>query len=393
MGQFVQILFYLGAIQGLLLFWFLFTVKTNRISNRLLGLLTLFWAIVLLQFPLQEQGLYSNYPHLLKTISNLLFAFFPLLYLHVKYLLSDHQKFDYRDFWHFLPMLINILLHSNFLILSGEEKIEIIRNQNDYYRIVGIIGDEIIAIQGMVYSFLVLRRLHRYGKNIEHFQSSVNKTTLKVLVVGTSLTLVSWLIGTVGIHLDFFQIKVNVDLFMYVYLILVLVIYFISYMSLKTPEMYKLNNELMDMEEGSEEALMENSKYKPLELIKEQDEKTQELLDRLEVFMMEEKPFIDADLGLQDLADRLEITRHQLSNLINQQHHMNFYEFVNSHRVMEVKSLMEDPKNKNIKLMSLAYDAGFNSKSSFNRIFKQIAGMTPSQYYHSLAIYQTENSK
>jgi len=147
------------------------------------------------------------------------------------------------------------------------------------------------------------------------------------------------------------------------------------------------------MDEDSDEELMTDIKYKPLELIEYQVKKTQELLDRLQIFMEKEKPFIDADLGIQELAGQLEITRHQLSYLINQQHHMSFYEFVNSHRVMEVKSLMEDPKNKNIKLMSLAYDAGFNSKSSFNRIFKQFAGMTPSQYYHSLAIHQTENSK
>jgi len=393
MEQFVQILLYLGAIQGFLLFWFLFTVKKNRLSNRLLGLLTLFWAIVLLQFPLQQEGLYSNYPHLLKTISNLLFAFFPLLYLHVKYLLSDYKKFDYRDLWHFLPLLINIILHGEFFLMGGEEKIDIIRNQNDYYRIVGIVGDEIIAIQGILYSFLVFRRLNRYSKEIEHYQSSVNKTTLQVLLIGTSLTLISWLIGTVGINLDFFDIKVSVDLFMYVYLILVLVIYFISYMSLKTPEMYKLTKEFRDIEEDTEEELIAASQYKPLELIEEQDEKTQELLDRLQLFMEEEKPYIDADLGLQELADQLEVSRHQLSLLINQQHHMNFYEFVNSHRVREVQGLMQKPDNKNIKLMNLAYDAGFNSKSSFNRIFKQLVGITPSQYFSSLTMEQAKDSK
>ena len=100
--------------------------------------------------------------------------------------------------------------------------------------------------------------------------------------------------------------------------------------------------------------------------------------------MEKEKPYVNFDLSLQGLADKLHLSRHQLSNLINQQHHKNFYEFVNFYRVEEVKYLMRQPKNQHLKLISLAYDAGFNSKSSFNRIFKQLTEMTPSQYFASL---------
>lgn len=385
MSQFFQILFYLGAIQGFLLSGFLFTVKTNTISNRLLGTLTMFWAIVLLQFPLQEHNLYLNYPHLLKTVSNLLFAFFPLLFLHVKYLLSDYKKFDFRDLLHFIPLLINILLHADFFIMSGAEKIEIIRNKNIYYRTVGIIGDEIIAIQGIVYSTLVLKRLARYSKEIQNFQSTVNKTILRVLLIGTSLTLFAWLIGTVGVNLDYFEVKVKVDLFMYVYLILVIVIYFISYMSLKTPEMFKLEEENnKNTDEVKEVPTIDLKAQKSLEEFEQMQAETKEQLNLLQAFMENEKPYINTDLSLQSLADDLNLSRHQVSNLINQQHHKNFYEFVNSYRVEEVKFLMQQPENQNIKLMSLAYDAGFNSKSSFNRTFKQVTEMTPSQYFASL---------
>ncbi|NPD45591.1 AraC family transcriptional regulator [Lentimicrobium sp. S6] len=69
-----------------------------------------------------------------------------------------------------------------------------------------------------------------------------------------------------------------------------------------------------------------------------------------------------------------------MSNIINQKHQKNFYEFVNQFRVEEVKKMMIDPQNKHLKLISLAYDAGFNSKASFNRIFKQTTSMTPSQF-------------
>ena len=59
---------------------------------------------------------------------------------------------------------------------------------------------------------------------------------------------------------------------------------------------------------------------------------------------------------------------------------MNFYEFVNSYPVDEIKKLLNDPEKKHFKMISLAYDTGFNSKASFNRIFKQLTNQTPSEY-------------
>ena len=106
--------------------------------------------------------------------------------------------------------------------------------------------------------------------------------------------------------------------------------------------------------------------------------------EKLVEFMNREEPFLKADLSLNDLSESLGFSRHQLSNVINQCHEMNFYEFINSYRVEKVKGLMKDPANSNLKMMSIAYDAGFNSKASFNRIFKQITKMTPTQYYSSI---------
>jgi len=97
-----------------------------------------------------------------------------------------------------------------------------------------------------------------------------------------------------------------------------------------------------------------------------------------------EKPFLNPELSLPELADSLEVSRNQLSSVINKIHKKNFYEFVNQFRVDEVKKLMEDPKNKHLKLISLAYDAGFNSKASYYRIFKQLTEMTPTQYLETL---------
>lgn len=382
-----QIPFFLGAIQGLLLSVFLFTVKVNKLPNLFLGLLTFSWALILLQFPLQDFGLYSKYPHLLKTISMLLFVLFPLLYLNVKYLLSDFKQFKKQDLFHFSFFFIYILLYSNFYLLDPSEKLEIIRNKTLYYSLTQTIGDEIISIQGIIYSILSLRLLKNYQKEVENYQSTVEATLLKALIRGIALIFVAWIIGAIAVNLDIFNIPINYDLFIIVYLIIVVVIYYISYVAINTPEVFKVKRQLLNINiltKGKEEkefsTISDNIGLKESDSIKLDRSKEKMELENL---IKTDEPFLSPELSLQELAEKLGFSRNQLSTLINQEYKVNFYEFVNSFRVNKVKDLMKDPANDNLKLMSLAYDAGFNSKASFNRIFKQMTSMTPSEYYNS----------
>lgn len=393
MGQYINILFYLGAVQGFLLSVFLFTIKANKISNKLLGLLTLIWGLILLQFPMQADGLYRQYPHLLKTISQLLFAFFPLLYLHVKYLLSKYTKFRKIDLLHFLPLVINTLLWMDFYLKSGELKLQIIGAKPLYYKIIQIAGDEFIAIQGIIYSVLALGLLSIYKQRIKNYQSNTDKAIIKVLYSGILLSLFAWIIGTIGINLQLFHIDIHFDLYVIVYLILVVIIYIISYVAVKTPEVFKLDKEQIrvvfmkpdgegiDSRQNGKSILIGDETIAQDKIDEKVSEEIRSFNEELVEHMESQKPFLNPELSLQDLSDHIGLTRHQLSLVINQIHGINFYEFVNQYRINEVKQLMTDPSNYNFKLLSLAYDAGFNSKASFNRIFKQQTNMTPSQYF------------
>ena len=386
MQQIAQVLFFLGAFQGFLLSVFLFSIKSNKISNIFLGILTLCWGLILIGFPLQDYGIFVKYPHLLRIIPNLLFLISPLLYLYIKYLISDIKKISSSDMLHALPFLIYTLFLIPFYILSGPAKLDLIDNPNTYFRTLETIASEVIAIQGLVYSFLAFRRLLKYDRLIENYQSTIYKASLKILKTGTILVFLAWILGTISIHLQFFGVNLEINLFMYVYLILVLVIYFISLMSLRTPEIFKLQESSFDSESQEDigRSYKKNHKNISLEMIEELDKETLLIIEGLKQHMVENKPYLNPDLSLQDLANQMNLSRNQISALINQQHHMNFFEFVNLYRVQEVKSLMELPENKNLKLMSLAYDAGFNSKSSFNRVFKQQTQLTPSEYFNSL---------
>ena len=106
----------------------------------------------------------------------------------------------------------------------------------------------------------------------------------------------------------------------------------------------------------------------------------QPLKEKLLIHMETSKPFLDAELTLIDLAKQLALSRNQLSLVINNGVGDNFYNFINKFRVEEVKELIRNDSDKQYTIIALAQDAGFNSKSSFNSIFKKLTGLTPSQY-------------
>ncbi len=108
------------------------------------------------------------------------------------------------------------------------------------------------------------------------------------------------------------------------------------------------------------------------------------LAEKLTTYFKENKPYLDEGLTLTKLAGQLSMTRNQLSALINDKFGCNFYTFVNQYRVNEVKNLLTNPRNKEFTILSLAFEAGFSSKSAFNEIFKKFTGITPSEYQHKL---------
>jgi AraC-like DNA-binding protein len=104
----------------------------------------------------------------------------------------------------------------------------------------------------------------------------------------------------------------------------------------------------------------------------------------LKDYFEKEKPFLDGKLSLNDAAQYMDVSVNHLSQVINEQLGMTFFDFVNSFRVDEVKARLSSPDVKNFTLLGIAYDSGFNSKSSFNSIFKKFTGLTPSQFAKQL---------
>jgi AraC-like DNA-binding protein len=100
--------------------------------------------------------------------------------------------------------------------------------------------------------------------------------------------------------------------------------------------------------------------------------------------MEKSKPHLNESLTLTELAEQLGMTRNELSSLINSEYGENFYSFVNLRRVEEAKRLLADPDKAHFTILSLAYEAGFPSKSTFHSAFKKSTGLTPTQFRKNL---------
>lgn len=96
--------------------------------------------------------------------------------------------------------------------------------------------------------------------------------------------------------------------------------------------------------------------------------------------MKSEKPFLEGDLTATQLAKMCSVSRHQLSQVLSKSLNTNFYDYVNYLRIEEFKKRVESGEYKHLTLLAIAFDSGFNSKTSFNTAFKKNVGVTPSQY-------------
>jgi AraC-like DNA-binding protein len=117
----------------------------------------------------------------------------------------------------------------------------------------------------------------------------------------------------------------------------------------------------------------------------------QSLTDQLNMLMQKEKLYKVPELNLEDLAKKLDTSRNILSQFINECLQTNFFDYINGLRVEEMKRLLLDTEKEYMTIYALAVEAGFSAKSTYNRIFKQFTGMTPSEFRQKHCPWKTKN--
>jgi AraC-like DNA-binding protein len=220
---------------------------------------------------------------------------------------------------------------------------------------------ELIAFEGLIvqiltYNILAVRMLRKY-RNIrwlEHF-----------LVFLTGIYVLSFTIS----HLIMMGVEAN-KFYLLVQLTITLSIYLLSYKSILIPEIFSLKTSADPSRNGMKK--YERSGLKPEEAVL--------YLEQLKLYMEERKAYLNPNMTIDQMAKDMGISRHHLTQVINEHFNKNFYGFVNHYRVEEVKRMITDKKYNHLSLSALGLEAGFKSKTTFNSNFKKETNLTPSEW-------------
>lgn len=295
-----------------------------------------------------------------------------LTYLYVKYSISSHRKFNSLDFLHFIPFLTAIPLSYYDIHYQEISALAIILN---------IILKVAVSLVYFVMSLIILRRFKNFTHN--HF-SNIDKVDLKWLAFIVKIGLFSFIVYLFFMLLWVFNIPFIDHVDYYSNLIVFIFILPISYYGLTFTSVFaristlhtKIEIDFPEIIMGEISPL--NIKSEPKELVN--PEKADQIYQDLLVLMETRKPYLNENLMLEDLAKELNQHSKYLSYVINTKAGNNFFDFINRFRVMEFNRQVVEPGNKQFTFLSIAFNCGFGSKSSFNRAYKSEMGISPSEF-------------
>lgn len=236
-----------------------------------------------------------------------------------------------------------------------------------------------VNLQLLVYWILAFNRLRLHQKHIQLIASDtspVNLNWLKYLLLSIGGMLLV-LLATI-----FLQISVDSDYIAFAYLLGGLAVLYYSLAQkeifpFKVAELQAIGQVITDTDE----------RIKPIKQ-RFNEEHGLQLQAKLTDLMTVEKLYLDNELSLPQLAESMAITVHDLSFLLNEHIGLNFFQFVNTYRVEEAKQIMLSDKYKHYNILGIAYSAGFSSKTTFNTVFKNQTGVSPSEFVkqHKVAV-------
>ncbi|MDP9080458.1 MAG: ABC transporter permease [Bacteroidota bacterium] len=289
----------------------------------------------------------------------------PLLYFYVQQVINTEYKFRRQDSLHFVPLLLEL----SFYFLQTQEAVK-----------VGVINNKLFAFQLSIAGLRLLAfisvivYLYRCGILIRSFYKKIKFNGgdryrhelqwLQNLLSGFGLIWLLWIPFTV-VDYCFYQHKLSAQAYYPIYFLLMLMLIYMAAKVFLKPEI----------------GVQQNAPLVPAPL------PTTDLKQKgiwLKRIVEENCYYQDPELSLSTLAEKLGITAHELSRILNQALKKSFNDFINAYRVRAAACKMQDPAYDHITLLGIGFESGFNSESSFHRIFKQTTGKTPLEYKNHL---------
>jgi AraC-like DNA-binding protein len=354
------ILLSLGAIQAVLLSLLLFK-KRNSLPGY--AFLAAYLCVMLLQVMMKiatKLWLMQNINPVYQFSYQLPFLYGPLLYLFVlRY--TGHRQVKIKDWLHFIPAIAVVIVLAFPAVYHLWPGLFYIFFQ---YKFTGVW--QVASI--VAYHVAVTGILKKYNN-----MQWVKQFTIISMVVCSIVSVV--------IFLMYFN---NPDWrnLRFGFVALTVFIYWISYKALSQPELFAVirgysGNENTALPPPQLTVHLPVKKYSNSGL---GTDEMKRIIAALEQKMKDDKPYLDAQLTIEELSQSIQYSRHHLSQAMNEQLNQTYYDYINTYRVTEAKLLLTDDARASHKIASIAYDAGFNSISTFNDVFKKITGVTPTQF-------------
>jgi AraC-like DNA-binding protein len=393
----VDAVYLLCAAQGLLVFALLWARRQNRTANRLLGLAILAIAVSSVYVLYLRTGFFERHPRWLFAIDTLPALYGPLFYLYTRALSGQPVA---RPAPHFIPFALYTLVELPRLFMGPDAKLEtFLAERNSGGSDLQLAASLAFDLLGLCYFVAALLHVQRYRRSLAGRFSNFDRISLRWLFGLLWVLLVLWvgsMAGYVSEH----------SLLVYVHASLGIVMYAIAYLNVAQPQIFAgpledrpslvpppaalgLNDAVAaewsqppppPTAAGSDSqppAAEPGLKYLKARLKPEQ---ARLIAERIEQLFAAERPYLDPELALTGLAERLDVPPHHVSQVLNEHFTKSFYDFVNGYRVEELKRRLRDPEHAQDKILSLGLDCGFSTKSTLNANFRKHAGMTPRAY-------------
>jgi AraC-like DNA-binding protein len=363
-----------GMLQGVLLALLLyFHPRSDRSVTSFLGFYIFFVSVPLL-IPVGQQ-LFSWQVIIFVEPFTVLIG--PFLYLYVR---SFKETITWRKAWPHLVIFIPFAVIALVLYeqVGKRYPASTLVPKEVTEHLLSRIPVSVRLLQRLLYFFLAYKALTTYQRSIRHVFSETSRISLRW---------VRWLINgylfvtlaTITLYILILNYPAQFSLWVLSIGTLVTVyLYIAAFKGLTQPSTWQAAPGIE--KEKLEAQLQEAGKRPQPKKLPEPDERTGSIVRSVMQLLTHEKIFQEPELTLQHLANRLQQPAYLVSQAINEGMGKTFYELINGYRVEEAKQLLVKPGNTNYTILSIGFEAGFNSKTTFNTVFKKFTGLTPTEY-------------
>jgi AraC-like DNA-binding protein len=380
-------------VHGLLFFLILMWrgIRQERLADKFLALILLTYTLRVGSWMLGFAGWYDSHDghttFMFYFPTNHWLAIGPLFYFYFFYITDSQFKWERRYWWHFLPEGIWLLRSLSIFIadlvvahwIRGEELPLFYHTHGEWLDHGWGFFDKVFTIAEpisiIVYVYLTLRLFRQYRIYIlENFSDTgqIHFSWLRNILVAFVVGYLVWIAFDIADAISVEGLSYVED--WYSFFFLGLLIYYLSIAGFANGSLERPQLQLHFKPDSNETANNTSAFEKELGTCR----------GKIESCLAQQKPHLQPDLSLSEMASQLNLSPATLSKAINAGFQKNFNELINEYRVMEVKEKLADPAFAHLTMLAIALECGFSSKATFNRVFKKLEGVSPSEYMATL---------